>query len=194
MLSSILDKYLVYTISQWKMKNFNPVPDLLENWIISLIYSFLRLKASFIFHRDIKPHNILVTDDWKLKIIDFGISKKLETITHTEERYLIQGTRGYTAPELDEMMDKKTIYGFYDLEKADVFSLGMTILQLLTYKDLFSLNKGYNNRILQGMASSLNASIWVKEMLGGMLEFDSTARFSFNRCFSCIPQQRTVTS
>ncbi len=82
-------------------------------------------EAGFI-HADIKPNNILVTDDGHAKIIDFGQSCSAGTV---KER--IQGTPDYIAPEqvLRREMTAQT----------DVFNLGATMYWLLTNKHVPTL-------------------------------------------------------
>ena len=190
------EKNLMTMLSDWKKHNFKPPQDILDRWIISLIESYADLTNMKIAHRDIKPHNILVTYDWRLKIIDFGVSKigreYKETISETGT-HSIQGTKGYMAPELVEMLDRGIRRGDYNLEKADVFSLGLIILQIITYDDLYSLNMKQNNRQLLDKVAGLNASDWIKNMLACMLVSDWSQRLSFKDCFRYIPVDYRIT-
>jgi serine/threonine-protein kinase len=74
-------------------------------------------------HADIKPNNIMVTADGKVKIIDFGQSCPRSTI---KER--IQGTPDYIAPE---QVKRQAI-----TEQTDIFCLGATMYWLLTGKNV----------------------------------------------------------
>lgn len=68
-----------------------------------------------IAHRDLKLDNLLLTKDKRIKIVDFGISKKLRTNAKFKE---IAGTPLYTAPEV---IDKS-----YDLQ-CDMWSIGVIV-------------------------------------------------------------------
>ena len=73
-----------------------------------------------ISHRDLKPENILLNSDYKIKICDFGFSKKNDSVLKTN-----CGSFFYTAPEIL----KKELY---DGIKADIWSLGVILYAMLT--------------------------------------------------------------
>ncbi|DBA02375.1 TPA: hypothetical protein N0F65_007194 [Lagenidium giganteum] len=68
------------------------------------------LHSKRIIHRDIKSHNFLVDDDWRVKVADFGISKVLDNDTNA---FTQCGTTGWVAPEV--LLDEDLGYTF----KAD---------------------------------------------------------------------------
>jgi len=78
-----------------------------------------------IIHRDIKPHNILVTADGHAKVTDFGIARAVSsaTVTHTGD---IVGSVHYLSPEQAK--------GIQSNEQSDIYSLGIVLYELLTGK------------------------------------------------------------
>ena len=78
--------------------------------------------AHRVIHRDVKPANILITADNKVKITDFGIAR-LDTSNLTQEGQLL-GTPNYMAPE--------QIQGKEIDHRADLFALGVVLYEMLT--------------------------------------------------------------
>lgn len=78
-----------------------------------------------IIHRDIKPHNIMITDDNRLKVTDFGIARAVTSSTITTTSNVL-GSVHYFSPEQAR--------GGYTDEKSDIYSLGIVMYEMLTGK------------------------------------------------------------
>ena len=74
-----------------------------------------------IIHRDIKPQNVIISKEGKVKVTDFGIAKAATSNTITSN---VMGSVHYTSPEQAR--------GGYSDEKSDIYSLGITLFEMLT--------------------------------------------------------------
>ena len=74
-----------------------------------------------IIHRDIKPQNIMISKDGKVKVTDFGIARAASKNTVTSN---VMGSVHYTSPEQAR--------GSYSDAKSDIYSLGITMFEMLT--------------------------------------------------------------
>lgn len=82
-----------------------------------------------IIHRDIKPDNIIILKDGRVKVTDFGLARMTTQMTMTQAG-MIMGTIGYMSPEQirGERVDRRT----------DIFSVGIVIYEMLTGKNPFA--------------------------------------------------------
>lgn len=74
-----------------------------------------------IIHRDIKPQNIIISNDGKVKVTDFGIARMVTSKTTTA---VAMGSVHYTSPEQAR--------GGYSDEKSDIYSIGITLYEMVT--------------------------------------------------------------
>ncbi|MFE6128140.1 protein kinase [Streptomyces sp. NPDC056437] len=88
----------------------------------ALAGALTHVHAAGIVHRDVKPSNILLDAEDKPHLTDFGISRMLDTPTHTEPRALI-GTAAYLAPE--------QVLGKGAGTAADIYAMGLVLLECL---------------------------------------------------------------
>ena len=74
-----------------------------------------------IVHRDVKPHNIIISTDGKVKLSDFGIAKAINSNTITAN---VMGSVHYSSPE--------QVRGGFSDAKSDIYSLGITMYEMVT--------------------------------------------------------------
>src|SRR5438067_2016944 len=75
-------------------------------------------------HRDVKPENILLSDDGVVKVADFGLARAVESDIASTRTGLMMGTVAYCAPE-------QIANGSAD-PRSDVYSAGIVLFELLT--------------------------------------------------------------
>lgn len=76
-----------------------------------------------IIHRDVKPQNIIISTDGKVKVTDFGIARAASSNTISSN---VMGSVHYSSPE--------QVRGGYSDEKSDIYSLGITLYEMITGK------------------------------------------------------------
>ena len=81
-----------------------------------------------IIHRDIGPHNVFITYDGQVKIIDFGIAKAAIQSTKTQDGS-IKGKMAYMSPE--QAMGEKIDH------RSDIFAMGILLYEMVTHERMF---------------------------------------------------------
>ncbi len=133
-----------------------------------------------VLHRDIKPDNIMVTPSGQVKILDFGLARRLTAGEETEafetEPGAISGTAGYIAPEV--------LVGRESDERADIFSLGVVFYEALTGEHPFRAqneHRDFEPRAARGSSppSSVNPAVppELDRIVMRMLEKSPGARY-----------------
>jgi serine/threonine protein kinase len=90
-------------------------------WAADLAHALSRAHQAGIIHGDVKPANVMVTEDGHVKLSDFGIARFATQVSGSGR---IMGTPAYLAPE--------QILGEPHSSRSDLFSLGIVLYQMLT--------------------------------------------------------------
>ncbi|MCD7459499.1 hypothetical protein HAX54_041065 [Datura stramonium] len=122
------------------------------------------LHASDVIHRDVKTNNILLDNNFCVKVADFGLSRLFPTnVTHVSTAP--QGTPGYVDPEYHEC---------YQLtDKSDVYSFGVVLTELISSLPAVDICRHRHEINLSNMAINKIQSNALHELVDSNLGFDT---------------------
>ncbi|CCW62584.1 unnamed protein product [Phytomonas sp. EM1] len=117
------------------VRRFKPLPmSVVRSWTKQLLSGLLYLHSQNIMHRDIKADNVLVDtsvdpdSESQIKLVDFGAARRL--VDALSQSHTLIGTPYWMAPEVVSLSNFETGYSY----KADVWSVGCTVAEMLTGK------------------------------------------------------------
>jgi serine/threonine-protein kinase len=82
-----------------------------------------------VIHRDVKPGNVLITDEGRVKVTDFGIARAINTEESLTQTGAVMGTATYFSPEQAE--------GIGVDARSDIYSLGVVLFEMVTGRPPF---------------------------------------------------------
>ncbi|KAA6367842.1 MAG: putative AGC family protein kinase, partial [Streblomastix strix] len=133
-------------IESMKKSRMEITPQLAYEIIAQIAFSMNQLHANGIIHSDLKPENVLLTEDFKVKLADFGLARQLQlgkdyTTNHG-------GTFLFQAPEVlsnknkdssdkDQIEDKRLALKLIQTTAVDIWAIGVMLFELLAQRHPF---------------------------------------------------------
>ncbi len=128
-----------------------------------------------IVHRDVTPHNILLSRQGVVKLIDFGVAKAASTMHRTQAGF-VKGKYPYMSPE--------QITGQVIDRRVDVYALGLVLYELLTNvraiagnTEIEQIDAARSGRIRPIEQLRPNVPVPLRQILGGCLHMDVEGRY-----------------
>ena len=123
---------LIDYLEQLEKNNFVFTPKFYWDIIFEMIIGLLYIHNKGYIHFDIKPNNYLVDDEGFIILNDFGLSHKEKELSYLDD--IIEGDSKYISKELFECLDSISLKKINN--KTDIFSLGLTILEIIAKIEL----------------------------------------------------------
>ncbi|XP_028790649.1 LEAF RUST 10 DISEASE-RESISTANCE LOCUS RECEPTOR-LIKE PROTEIN KINASE-like 1.4 [Neltuma alba] len=147
------------------------------------------LHESDVIHRDVKTNNILLDNNFRVKVADFGLSRLFPNhVTHVSTAP--QGTPGYVDPEY---------YQCYQLtDKSDVYSFGVVLIELISSLQAVDVTRNHRDVNLANMAVDRIQNNAVDELVDPYLGFktDNAVRKMTTGvaelAFRCLQKERDM--
>ncbi|KAM5562094.1 LEAF RUST 10 DISEASE-RESISTANCE LOCUS RECEPTOR-LIKE PROTEIN KINASE-like 1.4 [Rosa sericea] len=147
------------------------------------------LHRNDVIHRDVKTNNILLDDDFCVKVADFGLSRLFPN-DQTHVSTAPQGTPGYVDPEY---------YQCYQLtDKSDVYSFGVVLIELISSLQAVDTNRHRHDINLANMAINKIQNHLVNELVDPLLGYDKDysvrimATAVAELAFRCLQQEKDM--
>jgi serine/threonine protein kinase len=195
----IIEEYIEgVNLAVYKNINKNIDEEMIVNTAIQMcdVLEYLHSRKPYpIIYRDMKPENIIMSDEDTIKFVDFGIARQFKHNNDTDT--VLIGTKGYCAPE-------QYVSECQSDTRTDIYSLGVTLYYLATGKNLSSppynlvpireLNNNYSSELEKIIIKCThnnpeNRFQSAKDIKEELLEIIDTPKTMNNTTYSVIKQK-----
>ena len=173
-------------INKYKKKNELIPESVIRSIFRELCNGLKEIHSKNIIHRDLKPENIFISDDYLIKIGDFGISKILDGTSYATTK---AGTLLYMAPEI--------IRGIKYTNKIDIWSLGCILYEICTLKRCFDANNILNlaKKIISGVHGKIDLNFYndsLQNIIDLALKIDDKQRPNIEEVYKLVTKKITL--
>uniref|UniRef100_H2YV64 non-specific serine/threonine protein kinase n=1 Tax=Ciona savignyi TaxID=51511 RepID=H2YV64_CIOSA len=182
------EKQKLYVVMEFCVANLQEMLENIESkrfpdwqshsYFVQLIFGLEYLHCQHVVHKDIKPSNLLITNDETLKITDLGVAEALDMFSQCDTCFTSQGSPAFQPPEISNGDD--SFSGF----KVDIWSSGVTLYNFCTGKYPFEGENIYKlfENISQGKYEIPEyCDNQLTSLLTGMLKYKADDRFSISQ-------------
>ena len=122
---TVIEEYISGETLEEKLEELKVLPEeTVTDYLIQILQGVGKVHEQGIVHRDLTPANILISTDYVVKLIDFGIARNPKE--NQKKDTLILGTVGYASPEQ---------FGFLQTDnRTDIYAIGILLNKMLTGK------------------------------------------------------------
>ncbi|OMJ66201.1 hypothetical protein SteCoe_37047 [Stentor coeruleus] len=160
------------------------IPNTIIENCYTLVFTLSSLNSLNLVHGDINPHNILITDTLRFCLVDLSMLR--HHLLSTDPKSFSKSI--YSAPEIYYHKKK---FSSKEIAKADIYSMGMVILQLAKRQELKGLNMIENDTQLKMAVASVDEP-WISDLLSNMLSHNPERRLDGNLLTKFIPKKFTL--
>ena len=173
-------------INKYKQKNELIPESVIRSIFRELCNGIKGVHSKNVIHRDLKPENIFISDDYQIKIGDFGISKILDGTSYATT---MAGTLLYMAPEI--------VKGIKYTNKIDIWSLGCILYEICTLKKCFDANNLLNlaKKIISGVHGKIDLNFYkdnLQNIIDLLLKEDYKQRRNVEEVYKLVTKKITM--
>jgi hypothetical protein len=167
----IVTEYFPSGSLELRIRNLMTVKDSVDIFV-QIAGALVAIHSAGLCHRDLKPANVMMRQDGRIVLIDFGLAKRVDGATHLTNAGEVRGSPYYISPEQAE--------GSPVDQRSDLYSLGVMFYEMLTGQRPFrgstviGIIQSHRNDPIPTLAPELNR---FQRLIDGLLAKDPNERF-----------------